>query len=122
MSAGAFARSKYEADNDDVHPIKVQEETLTANLGGVNAAPAGAVDNTQRVRVSGGKRAYGVKARYASIRFTAQPPATYKADQVLRIPILTKAIFDGLIPDVTTGTYLNVACIVVGKTGQSGRG
>lgn len=122
MSAGAFARSKYEADNGDIHPIRVQEETLTLNLGGANAAPTGAVDNQQRVRVSGGKRAYGIKARTVSIKFTASPPAGYKADQVLRLPILTKDIYDDIVPDVTTGTYLTVACVVVGKSGQSGRG
>lgn len=114
MSAGPFVSSKYECDNDDIRPIRVQPETVAATIGGANTAPAGAVDAIGSARVGGGNRQFGVKARSVTIRFTAAAPDGYKADQLYRVPILTKARYDA-ISIGTTGTYLGVACVVVGK-------
>ena len=114
MSAGAFISSKYEADNGDIRGIKLQPETLAANIGGLNSAPTAAIDTTGRARVGGGNRQYGVKARSVTIRFTGTPPDGYKADQLYRIPILTPARYNDIETD-DTGTYLGVACVVVGK-------
>lgn len=114
MSAGAFTNSKYQADNGDIRGIRVQPETLAANIGAVNAAPAGAINATGRARVGGGNRQYGVKARSVTVRFTATPPTGYKADQLYRIPIMTPTVYNDIEID-DTGTYLGVACVVVGK-------
>lgn len=120
MSAGAFEDSKYQTDSGDIRAIRVQPETLAANFGGANAAPTGAIDTAGSVRVGGSKRAYGVKARSISIRFTATPPSGYKADQIYRIPILTSALFNS-INNKDTGTYLGVAARVVGKSAENVR-
>lgn len=120
MSAGAFVRSKYEANDGTIHPIKIQPETLAANLGGANAAPAADTDSDISARVTGGNRELGLRARSVSIKFTAAAPDGYKADQVYRIPILTPARWDSITTN-TTGTYLGVACQVVGKSPENVR-
>lgn len=125
MSSGAFEDSFYTDDYDNVRPIRIQPETRGLNIGGqANSAPAGpATSGAGYVRVSGGKRTYGITPRKVSIRFTATPPAGYKEGQTYRIPVLVpghwKAYTD---PKLQTGTYLGVACVVVGKSAESGRG
>lgn len=118
MSAGAFVRSKYESDEGSIHPIKVQPETLSATLGGANSPPAADTDTDISARVTGGNRELGLRARSVSVKFTATPPDGYKEDQVYRIPILTPARWDAITKS-TTGTYLGVACQVVGKTPEN---
>lgn len=114
MSAGLFSNSKYEADSGTIYRIKVQPETLSASIGGANAAPAGAIDGEGSARVSGGNRQYGIKARSVTVKFTATPPTGYAENQTYRIPILTQARY-AAINIGTTGTYLSTACEVVGK-------
>lgn len=115
MSAGAFERSRYEANNGDVHAIRVQPETEALVLNGIaNGPTADPIDQNLRARVSGGNREYGLKARSATIAWTGAPPSGYEPDQLLRVPILTPDLYDSLIPDATTGTYLGANVIVVG--------
>lgn len=115
MSAGSFlATGKYEADNGDIYRIRVQPETVAANIGGVNAVPAAAVNQSSSARVGGGNRQIGVKARSVTVRFTATVPDGYAANQLYRVPILQKSIYDG-VTSGATGTYLGVAVVVVGK-------
>lgn len=122
MSAGQFERTKYEADNGDIYPIRVQPETLAATFGGTaNAAPTGAVDQQGLARVSGGNRRIGIKARSVTIAFTATPPTGYEPNQLLRVPILTLDLYNAINPNSTTGSYLGVNVIVVGKNAQRGR-
>lgn len=118
MSAGAFVRSRYECSDDDlIHPIRVQAETLTATIGGTaNSAPTGAISNNISARVSGGKRTLGLVAR----RVTLQAPATgqptnYLANGITTIPALTEAFYNAATKG-TTCTYLNVAYTVVSRT------
>jgi len=125
MSAGKFEDSFYTDDYDHVRPIRIQEETRALTIGGqANSAPTGPADaGTGYVRVSGGKRTYGVTPRKVAIRFTGTPPTGYSASQTYRIPVLIpghwKAYTD---PKLQTGTYLGVACQVVGKSAETGRG
>lgn len=121
MSAGAFILSRYQADNGDIHPIRIQPETALANVGGVNSPPAGAADVAVFARTGGGKREYAKKARSVSVRFTGAAPDGYAPNTTLRIPILTSSIFDDIIPGGTTGTYLGSPVIVIGKQAESGR-
>lgn len=117
--AGAFTLSKYETDNDNIVPIKVQPETLTANVGAANAAPAGAVEaGYPSADVSRSKKAIGIHARTVSVKFTATPPTGYSTNIIYRIPILTQSVWTGATKG-TTGTYLGVACIVVGKSPEA---
>jgi hypothetical protein len=122
MSAGVFTISKYEADSGDIHPIKVQPETLTANIGSANTAPTAAVDNNLFARTGGGNRAYGVRARYVTVRFTGAAPDGYAPNTRLRIPVMTQQAWDDAVAGETTGTYLGSAIQVVSKVRESGRG
>jgi hypothetical protein len=125
MSAGIFEDSFYTDDYDHVRPIRIQPETRGLNIGGqANSAPAGpAAAGMSYARVSGSKRTYGVTPRKVSIRFTGTPPTGYAANQTYRIPVLIpghwKAYTD---PKLQTGTYLGAACVVVGKSAETGRG
>lgn len=116
MSSGAFEISKYESNAGNIYNVKVQPETLAASIGGVNTAPAAAVDQEVSARVGGGNRQIGIKCRSVSVRLTATL-AGYKDGQILRVPILKKSVFDG-INKGTTGTYLETACVVVGKNAE----
>jgi hypothetical protein len=122
MSTGQFKFSKYEDDDGNIHPIRIQPETELLTLGAANAPPAGTVDDNTFIRVSGSPRAYGLKARWVSFRFTdASPPGGYKPGSLLRLPILNPTVYDGIIAGATTGTYQTGAIIAVGKGGESGR-
>ena len=114
MSSGTFSSSKYETDAGAIHRIRVQPETLLANVGGANSAPAGAIDTPGTVRVGGGNRQFGVKARSITVRWSTTPPTGYAENQYVRIPVLTKARYDGINAG-DTGTYLGSAVTVVGK-------
>lgn len=120
MSAGSFTRTKYESDDGTILNARVQPETLTANIGGANTAPAGAVNGLGSAKMRGGRREIGVKARRVRVVFTAGAPADYKPDTTLEIPILTKARYDAIAIG-STGTYLEGTVTVIGKTAESVR-
>lgn len=122
MSAGAFTITKYIAsygDGDQVHPIRVQPETLAATIGGTaNSAPGDALNNPIQCRVSGGKRQIGLLARYITIKFPATgQPTGYQAGGTTRIPALTPGFYDLAIKG-TAVTYLGVACQVVSRSNE----
>lgn len=120
MSSGAFVRSKYEADNGDIYAIRVQPETLAANVGAANTAPTGTVDQTLRARARKNRGALGMGARTARVQFSGTPPTGYAPNTIISIPILTRSVFDQINSD-QTGTYLGSPIIVVGTTGESRR-
>lgn len=117
MSSGAFDDSFYSSNTTgNVHPIRIQPETISLTLGGVaNAAPAGTGAVLPSAQVSQGARSFGINARKVSIRLTAALTG-YQSGSVIRVPWLSDTTFDALTPKVTTGTYLGTACIVVGKS------
>ena len=103
MSAGIFTLSRYEADNGDIHPIRVQEETIIAAF---NPAPTGAITVNSRVRASrSNRRRYGISARYVNCSWTAAPPAGYKEGASFTLPILSLARYNA-INDGDTFSYL----------------
>jgi len=121
MSAGRFVRSRYEANNGLIHPIRVQPETIAASLGGgTNAAPAGAVDTSISVRTSQSSRAFGIRPRLVTLAWEGTPPTGYDDRGTIRIPILTETRFDA-IQVGGTGTYLGASVVVVGKSPESVR-
>lgn len=120
MSAGSFVRSKYEADNGDIHPIRVQPETLTANLGAANSAPVSDVDVSLFASARKSKRSYGLGARTVRVRFTATAPTGYAQNQILSVPVLTPATYLAA-QTAQTGTYLGVAVEIVGTSPESRR-
>lgn len=122
MSAGAFLLSKYEADNSQILPVRIQPETAALNVGGgANAAPTGAVTpGATFARVSGGNRRYGTRCRSVTIRFTGALPPGYEAGRLLRLPVLTQARYNGITVG-GSGAYLGQPIIVVGKSAERSR-
>lgn len=111
MSAGIFTRSSYEADSGEIHPIRVQPETI----GTANAAPAGTITSGISARVGGSRRSLGLHARGIRLAFPETgAPAGYKAGGTTFIPILTPAAFTPLQKNATF-TYLGVACTILSK-------
>lgn len=112
MSAGAFTRTKYQASYGDgtaVHPIRVQDTTLTCSVGGVdNDPPAGAISNPISAVVSRGRRSKGLVVRTVTLEApTTSPPTGYKPGGLTTIPCLTQAFFDACeaADDSTTVSY-----------------
>jgi hypothetical protein len=120
MSAGVFTITKYAAsygNADQVHPIRVQPETITASIGGTaNSAPTAAQNNPIQCRVSGGRRQIGLSARYIVIRFPATgQPTGYAPSGTTRIPALQEAFYNAATKGVAI-TYQGVAtCTVVSR-------
>lgn len=118
MSSGAFTISKYETDDAVVHPIRVQPETIAAEFGATeNAAPAGAVTDNQRVKVTKGVREYGIGARTATLTFGDTPPTGYRPYSYITIPVLKKSVWDA-ITDGSAATYLETSATVAYKTAE----
>lgn len=120
MSAGAFEISRYQASYNggtEIHPIKIQPETLLAEINGVaNDAPTGALTNPISASVSKGKREYGLCARFVTLRAPATgQPTGYEPRGLTKIPALTTAFFDEANRGVTC-TYLGASFTVVSST------
>lgn len=114
MSAGNFIISKYEADSGEIHPVRIQPETVIA---GTNPAPAGAITSSIRAKVGGSRREYGLHCR--TIRVTWTVPAThpdgYKDGGTITIPILGAAAYAAInVGD--TFEYLANNVTVTGKS------
>ena len=119
MSAGVFIITVYEADDGKIFPIKTQPETLllsiTTDSGTVtNGAPDGSAGSgLPTARVGGSRREYGVFARGVRIKFVGDPPANYKPDSPIFLPILKKGDL-AKITRSNTGTYLTKPIKVLG--------
>ena len=114
MSAGEFQSTKYESNSGRIYPAKTQPETLAATLGGANAEPAGAVTEEVSAIMSGGKNQLGCIARTATMVWTSAPPTGYDPRGRVTIPIMTPALYNSLVKNVTTGNYLGADVRVVG--------
>lgn len=121
MSAGDFIYSRYESNAGDIYRIRVQPETVAATIGAAtNDPPAGTINTPGTVSVSQSARAFGVKARSISIRWTGTPPAGYSGDPISRIPVLQAVNFDNAnLGDAVT--YLGTAAELIGKSSESVR-
>lgn len=115
MSSGAYLNSKYQSDSGNVYPIRVQPETTSATINSVaNAAPAGAIDQEVSAKVSKGNRGIGVKPRSVTVRWTAAPDG-YEPTSLIRIPILTQTVYNGITKGQTV-SYLGASGTVVSKS------
>lgn len=98
-------------------PARVQPETKALVLGGATNEDAGStVTLPLRVNLSGTRNSLGVKPRTVTLKWVVNPPAGYAINGRIVVPILTKTLWDSIDEDITTGTYLDVAVVVVGKT------
>lgn len=112
MSSGVFENVNYELDNGKVLTCRVQPETKALTIGTTANEPATGTPEPGygTVRISGGNRQIGIKARSVAIKFTATK-GEYKEGSVIRLPIFKKAMFESLAKG-QTGTYLGTACVV----------
>lgn len=90
MSTGSFINSLYNSNKTgDVHPIRIQPETLTLSVAGVtNAAATGPAGSPISAQVSQSKRAKGLNARTVTFKFTPTAPTGYKAESPITLPWL----------------------------------
>lgn len=122
MSAGKFARLKYEAsyDSTQIHPIRVQPETRDAVIGGTqNFPPSGAATNPISAVVSGSKRTKGLTPRKVTLEFSGEVPTGYAEGAQVTIPCLSVAFYVKCLVTGATGTYLGKPVSVVSTSAES---
>lgn len=117
MSAGVFSIARYASDSGELYNVRVQPETLLANIGGVNASAGANATAEPSAIVGGSRRQIGVHTRGVRIRFTQNAPTGYKEGSTYFIPILTAAVYNA-INKFDTGTYLGGTVEVVGKVAE----
>lgn len=126
MSTGPFLKTFYQSNfnANNIHPITVQPETVTLNIGGVaNAAPAGPATSALRAFVSQRKRRGAVNARKIGVEVTDAGDSGLEVGTVLYLPWLNPGTFDSrLFPAGQTGTYRDGAAVrVVGSSPEYAR-
>ena len=96
MSAGSFVNSKYETNNGDVVPCRVQPETLEMTIGGTaNQAVAASVQaGWPSALLRGGRSESGIIARKVRIGIPegGAAPMGYSGDPVY-VPILSEGLW-----------------------------
>lgn len=118
MSSGPFLRSFYTDDDGEVHPIRLQPETLAAQFNDVeNDAPVGPATSNISAQVTGSRRGLGLFARYVTVKFTAAPPAGYQANAVYKITVPSATIYNNITIN-SAGEYLETACQIISKTDE----
>lgn len=118
MSAGEFQRAVYETNEGNFANVRVQPETLAAEVGSAtNAEATGDVNQEASAIVGGSKRSIGINCRTVTLEWTSEPPADYSGDPVT-IPALTPAFYNACNPNdnTATGTYLGAAVRAVGRS------
>ena len=85
----AFTNTRYEADNGDIHPIRIDSTRVAA----AGAAPTGAITSSVKVKISKTGREYGIRPRGLRLtRTLGTAPDTFKRSTFL--PILSEAVFN----------------------------
>jgi len=118
MSAGPFIVGRYSAsygDGEQIHPIRVQPETVAATVGGVeNGSSALEITNPISAQVSRSTRSLGLHARQVFARITGTPPTGYSPGSLIRIPALSEAFFNAAAVPGAEMTYLGTTWRVTG--------
>lgn len=115
--AGRFLKAKYESDSYTICNIRVQPETVFDE----NLEPVGAVTQSRYARVTGSRRAYGLKARSVTLSREIGDDTDYNGSTLYaRIPVLKIASIALLIIG-TTVTYQNLAWVIVSHSPESTR-
>lgn len=87
----ALVRTKYESDGLDVHAMRITPASSAAIDAPANE-PAGAVNSPIKVKISKGKREFGISPRGVTISKTfGVAPDTFQRTAFL--PVLTAAAF-----------------------------
>lgn len=122
MSAGVFVDTKYGATYDvtQVHPIRVQPETLAATgEGGTdNGPPIGALTNPISAEITKSRRGLGLHPRMIYLKLTGAPPTGYAANSRAKIPALTGAFFAANNKKGSVVNYLGTTWTVTGTNAE----
>lgn len=123
MSAGSFTTVGYPADygaGTNIHPIRVQPETLTATAGGSANTPEDIATATSPISamVSGSRRGLGLHARTVRLKSPAVPPATYSVNSKTEIPAVSKTFYTACLVTGATVNYLTTTWVVEGTTAE----
>ncbi len=128
MSAGVFVRTFYQAsygDEDEVHPIRVQPETIEAAIDSTtNVSAATEITNPISALVSRSRSAKGLIARiiYIELRTGESPPEGYSERSRTKIPCMTEAFYNAAIaPGDPVVEYLGSNWRVVGSSEERAR-
>lgn len=125
MSAGTFGKTFYQASyggGTNIHPIKVQPETIAASTGDAdNDPPTGPITNPISAQASGGRRSIGLHARIIYLQLLGTPPAEYSAGSRTKIPCLTEAFYNAAIAPGATISYLGTTWKVIGSSEEKVR-
>lgn len=123
MSSGIFINSFYSSNKTgDIHPIRVQPETLTLSVGGVaNAAAPGPADSPISAQVSQSKRSKGLNARTVTFKFTPAAPTGYLVNSPMTLPWLAGVGDFDTFKSGDAITYLGGSGEVVGTTAETAK-
>ena len=118
MSSGSFQIVGYEDASGDIRPIRGQPETVTD----WNPAAVGSISGAF-VRISGGRRSYGTKAKSVSLKrplgAVVEGIQPYKT---ITLPVFSNATFATLSASIgSTVEYLGVDWEVAGTSSEAGR-
>jgi len=111
MSAGRFERAVYQADSGNLYNIRVQPETFSS----FNPSAPGIADQETSANAVR-RRGNGMFARGISLAWIGDPPvapAGYDPRGRIRIPILTRDVYQNLNVGDTV-TYLDTPAEVTG--------
>jgi len=118
MSAGIFIQTSYGASygpGTARHPIRVQPETLLADVGGTaNAPAAGAPTNPISAIISKSRRGLGLHPRFIYVTLTGAPPDTYADISRAKIVALTQTWYNLVAVKGTVVNYLGTTWRVTG--------
>lgn len=125
MSAGVFVSARYAASYAaEIHPIRVQPETIAASIGGTsNGQPGGALSSPISAIVSATSRQLGLHPRAVYIRASddaGNVPEGYKPGGITRIPALQEAFWNAAIKGATV-SYLGEDFTVVSRVPENAR-
>lgn len=94
MSAGRFSEFKYEMENGLITFVRLQPETVAANIGAaeVNSEPAGEADaGLPSAKVSLNDGEIGIRPRYVTGKWESDVPTDYDDRGIIKLSILSIA-------------------------------
>lgn len=93
-SANGRGLYNYVADSGEIHPVFLNDVTLTLNISGTaQQQPAGPPTSEFFAKVSRGKTEYGLKPRSIGVCFTGTAPADLEAGPTYKVTVLTPGEF-----------------------------
>jgi len=121
MSAGKFESGRYQLNNGQIAAVRVQPETKTLVIDGTdNSYPQGATTLPGQYALNlGGKRRRPFSARSVTLQWVAAAPAGYDPTSTVRVAIFLQAVYDDIVRNSSTGTYLGLAVRAVGLSPET---